>query len=60
MTRGTAHFDAKGGGGRGFGGRKFAVFVDVYHGFREKGWVFAVVCQGGVGFSSMCAKVLRF
>jgi hypothetical protein len=39
---------------------EFGVFVDVYHGFWGKRWVFAVVCQGCVGFSSMFAKVLRF
>jgi hypothetical protein len=43
----------------GEGGMGFGVFVDVCHGFGGKGWVFAVVCQGSVGFSSMCAKVLR-
>jgi hypothetical protein len=48
------------GGMEGFLGWEFGVFVDVCHGFWGKGWVFAVVCQGRVGFSSMFAKVLRF
>jgi hypothetical protein len=39
----------------GEGGMGFGVFVDVSHGFWEKRWVFAVVCQGGCGvFFDVC------